>query len=184
MQIIDDFLPADQYQFLADLVRSIDFDWHWEAHAASQPEHSAVSGTRGGWVHLLGNRSHNVRSWALDHFAPLLDQLVEHTGLTVGRARVTALQSRWGSSPDDYLTPHVDYMCAHTTAIYYLDSSDGDTVFFEQVFGGYPQPQLFTVSSRVSPRANRLVLFDGLQYHTATAPCTSELRVVVNVNLF
>ena len=184
MQIIDDFLPQDQYQFLADLVRSIDFDWHWEAHAASQPEHSAVSGTRGGWVHLLGNRSHNVRSWALDHFAPVLDQLVARTGLTVARARVTALQSRWGSSPEDYLTPHVDYMCAHTTAIYYLDSSDGDTVFFEQVFTGYPQPSEFTVLSRVSPRANRLVLFDGLQYHTATAPCRSELRVVLNVNLF
>ncbi len=185
MQIIDDFLPLEHYQSLRRLCTSIDFDWHLELNAASQPEHSVAHGRpSAGWVHLLANTDYNLRSWALEPFGLLLAPLRQLTNQRVVRARATCLTSRWGAGPGDYLTPHVDYMNPHTTALYYLDSADGDTVFFNQRYQGGLQPQEFSVASRLAPRANRLVVFDGLQYHTATAPCSSELRMVVNVNLF
>jgi hypothetical protein len=40
----------------------------------------------------------------------------------------------------------------------------------------------YTPEHRVAPVANRLVLFDGLQFHSGTTPVKTPRRVVVNIN--
>jgi len=41
----------------------------------------------------------------------------------------------------------------------------------------------FTVKQTVTPKANRLVMFDGMQYHTAGVPVNTERRVILNINI-
>ena len=56
-----------------------------------------------------------------------------------------------------------------TTAIFYLNSNNGYTVFADGL--------------RVSSVANRLVLFDAARAHTGASCTDAEYRLVLNLNM-
>jgi len=73
--------------------------------------------------------------------------------------------------------PHVDLDgVKHIVALYYLNDSDGDTVFFENINGAAKEIM------RVTPRANTMVCFDGAIFHSAEPPRNSPMRIVINTN--
>ena len=91
--------------------------------------------------------------------------------------------------------PHVDHHTPHQTGLMYLNDSDGDTYFYDN----YYDPTLDDTLSQfeyyqkyirddlkfqqsVTPKSNRLVLFDGYQYHASSCPTKTQLRVVMNFN--
>jgi hypothetical protein len=84
------------------------------------------------------------------------------------------------------MLPHVDTTIPHETCIYYINSTDGDTVLFDQKY----DPSLSkhdndnkkkTEHSRITPMQGKAVLFDGLRYH-ASNPSKTDLRFVLNIN--
>jgi hypothetical protein len=82
---------------------------------------------------------------------------------------------------------HVDASEAHLVCLYYVNDSDGDTVIYDQTVAEIPNlpglPQdTFTVNQTISPRRGRVVLFDGLRYHSSTTPIGSR-RCVVNFDV-
>lgn len=70
--------------------------------------------------------------------------------------------------------PHTDLNFPHISLIYYVNDSDGDTVFFE--------PDYKTIYKRVTPKKGRCVVFNGLIPHGAGIP-TKNPRCIVNYNL-
>jgi hypothetical protein len=77
--------------------------------------------------------------------------------------------------------PHVDFNFQHKTALLYLNTSDGDTIFYNEMENGRPVEN-FTVKETVSPEENKFVFFDGLQYHSSSTPTKNKRRIVVNFN--
>lgn len=77
-------------------------------------------------------------------------------------------------------TPHVDDVDPHWVMIYYINDSDGPTIFFDQHFDGQKKAPKF--SSSVKPRKGKFVIFDGLQYHASSAPRQTTQRCVININ--
>jgi hypothetical protein len=93
---------------------------------------------------------------------------------------------------------HVDYVYPHNTALIYLHETDGDTILYDNFhdpFLHHANPSMSTldyyntfvkdnlkVASSVSPKSNRVVLFDGLQYHSSSTPHKYTHRVVININ--
>lgn len=84
------------------------------------------------------------------------------------------------------MLPHVDRITPHETCLYYINSTDGDTVLFEQKY----DPSLSkhdndskkkTEHSRITPAQGKAVLFDGFRYH-ASNPSKTDLRFVLNIN--
>lgn len=89
-------------------------------------------------------------------------------------------------------TPHVDDNKKHVAGILYMNDSDGDTVFYKQRF----DPSIdrhwtedilfhqsnggFEIEQTVSPKSNKVVLFDGFQYHGNFSPTVSHTRCVIN----
>jgi hypothetical protein len=59
------------------------------------------------------------------------------------------------------------------SALYYVNETDGDTVFF----GKNPEDNL---TLRVSPKKGRLVLFDSDIYHASTDPSENYRRAIIN----
>ena len=53
---------------------------------------------------------------------------------------------------------------------------------FNEKFTGFPEPDKFTVKDRITPKPNRLLVFDGLDYHTASNPINSDTRFIININ--
>jgi len=75
---------------------------------------------------------------------------------------------------------HTDYDIPHNTCLLYLNDSDGDTIFFnEKVNDIYEE---LTVQSKNTPVKNQAVLFDGLQYHSSSAPVLNKTRMALNIN--
>lgn len=84
------------------------------------------------------------------------------------------------------MIPHVDRYLPHETCIYYINSSDGDTVLFDEKYDFSLSREdndnkKKTQHSRITPSQGKAVLIDGLQYH-ASNPSKTNLRFVLNVN--
>ena len=73
----------------------------------------------------------------------------------------------------EHYAAHVDCNFPHTVVLYYLNNSDGDTVFFDKQGN---------VSQRVSPKKGRVLVFDGTIYHGGGIP-KKYPRSVVNFDI-
>lgn len=73
-----------------------------------------------------------------------------------------------------YHDPHIDLNFPHIGLIYYINDSDGDTIFFEDDYA--------TQIKSVTPKKGRSVLFNGNIPHAAGIP-TLGPRCIVNFNL-
>ena len=81
--------------------------------------------------------------------------------------------------------PHVDADIDHMVVLYYVNDSDGDTVIYENLFEGYDKVPLLKdlkEKKRVTPKAGRVVLFNGKHWHTSCQP-EHNVRCVVNYNV-
>jgi NADPH-dependent 2,4-dienoyl-CoA reductase/sulfur reductase-like enzyme len=80
--------------------------------------------------------------------------------------------------------PHVDYYFKNISAVYYVNNSDGDTIFYNQrqFNKNEPMPKKLEITNKVSPKANRLVFFDGNIIHTGMSPNKHKNRIIINSN--
>jgi hypothetical protein len=62
---------------------------------------------------------------------------------------------------------HIDLPIKHLVVLYYVLTSDGDTIIGD---------------TKITPKQGRAVLFDGSLYHTAEQP-KNGLRCVININV-
>jgi hypothetical protein len=194
LKIIDNFLPIDQFQQLADVVLSEKFPWFYSQHVSLAPEDNIVKDPLAvetdGFNHVIYDKPYDVTSFTYELFMPFFKKLatLNFTEKHLIRARCSMKHPRVNYSADNYNLPHVDYFRPHETLIYYFNDCDGDTRIFDQLFVPVPGTSgigydKFTTRTRINPKANRLVWFNGLQYHTASNPINSSRRVILNINL-
>ena len=94
---------------------------------------------------------------------------------------------------------HVDYTEPHTTALFYLNNSDGDTILYNEMYDmnyrtidevedksrEYYNSVLKnagTIDTTITPEENKFVFFNGLKYHSSSTPLKNNYRIVVNYN--
>ena len=194
LKVIDDFLPQDQFREIADAVLSEKFPWFYSQYVSLAPEDNVVKDPLAvetdGFNHVIYDRPYDVTSFTYELFVPFFKQLerFKFTKNHLIRARCSMKQPRVNYNEDNYNLPHVDYYFPHETMIFYFNDCDGDTRIFDQTFVPVPGgPGIgydrFSTRTRVSPKANRLVWINGLQYHTASNPINSGRRVILNINL-
>jgi hypothetical protein len=75
--------------------------------------------------------------------------------------------------------PHVDYPFPHLTALFYLTTCNGPTVLYDQKF---PNDSFLKTQQLVQSEENKVVIFDGLQYHASTTQTDKKQRIVMNIN--
>ena len=116
-------------------------------------------------------RNPKIRSIHYSTFAPIIQSFLSLSKTTgsLYRSKLNLLHNHYlsekGSNP-----VHVDLKVAHTSMIYYINDSDGDTVFYEN------DKEI----QRVQPVKNRLVVFEGPLKHCSNHPKNHEHRFVLN----
>lgn len=102
----------------------------------------------------------------------------------VTRIKVNILTREKEVDRDKHHLPHVDTKLAHYVFLYYVNDSDGDTLFFNQWHKGdyTPDPNSFVVEKRVAPKRGTAVVFDGHQFHASSSPVDSEYRCIINID--
>ena len=116
------------------------------------------------------------------HFQPILelmrwDRIVADLNIPEGINRMKAnLIPRQHASFEH--PPHVDFEGPHVVLLYYINDSDGDTIFYDRDGDGE-----FTPVARETPAKGDLLVFDGSIYHSSSSPSKSKCRAVINFNL-
>ena len=86
--------------------------------------------------------------------------------------------------------PHVDWDSPHMTALYYVNDADGDTIFYKekrdpslkQSSYEWSKDRKFNIKQSITPKADRMVIFDGSTYHSSTSSCSTDYRIIINFN--
>lgn len=74
--------------------------------------------------------------------------------------------------------PHIDFWCPQYTGLYYINSSDGDTVIFNET----QESDNYTEQVRSRSIRGNICVFDGAHYHASTKPTNTYGRLVVSYN--
>lgn len=75
--------------------------------------------------------------------------------------------------------PHVDYPFPHMTALFYITTCNGPTLLYDQKF---PNDHFLKTQYTIYPEENKVIVFDGLQYHASTTQTDKKQRIVMNIN--
>lgn len=81
-------------------------------------------------------------------------------------------------SDNDYYPPHYDTTDRGIVAVYYVNDSDGDTLFLESDKKG----DEFKIIQSCTPRKGTLAAFPETQLHANRPPKTTPARCVINFN--
>lgn len=159
LTIIDDFLDKDYHQELLDILDGWEFPWFYQKTL-----------TRG----CNDVPAHGFNHWLSAEGDPQFCRLVKEMESALDAReclRVRADMTLY--NPDGYRHSfHVDSQEQHMVCIYYVNDSDGDTIVLGE--GGH--------HTRVSPKANRLLIFDGRYMHTGHSPSKHKNRILINAN--
>ena len=107
---------------------------------------------------------------------PILNALhtenVNVTNQIIVRANLTFPDPR--HKKGNYKVPHRDTdKSGVVTAIYYVNNSDGNTLFFDNDLN---------IIKRVTPKRGRIVLFDSEHIHASESNMNTQARCVINFN--
>ena len=183
--VIDDFIDKEYQQKIKEnLMGDNDFPWYYidDVTAAYEDGNQGRPGLSHVYVEYDNEGTSKIISSFHELFLPLLNRACQV--LQVPRAKIIQGRSflqfplNLNSSEDD--TPHIDLDEGerHIVVLYYVVTSDGDTVIYNE----RTLSDVYTVKQKVTPKQGRVVIFDGGLYHTAQQALRKH-RCIVNYNL-
>jgi len=186
MKIIDNFLSKTYFKTISELVSGPDFEWsHLNItynKRTDYPEPPHLNDY--GFSYCFWHEKFGLRKTTHSHFiVPLLYQILDVTDCDfILRARADMVT--W--SKEDHIYPaHTDFPFPHTASVFYINESDGDTIFYNVKPEDVPKDKNYKdleEYDRVSPIPNRLVIFDGELLHTGCSPTKHKNRILINSN--
>jgi len=107
---------------------------------------------------------------------PLLTEFEKQLNIkikSIERVKCNLLASRG----EPFINPyHIDSIENRKTLLYYVNDSDGDTVFYNEF---YPFDKV-TEQQRVKHSQGTAVIFNSNQYHASSCPVNTKLRLTIN----
>jgi hypothetical protein len=193
--VIDDFLSEVYQNSILNLLTGHEFPWIFYDHSVNNEygtfddlyqideeykEHIQMR-------HIFA-RHDEILCPFFQYIAPLLGAYNEKSGFTlkgISRIKANLLISQPGIQTQ---LPHADGMVLENeklssigkkTLLYYVDDSDGDTIFYDKYFTGEPVGKLTKIKA-VKPKKGRAIIFDSNQLHAGSCPKESKYRMVIN----
>lgn len=208
MQVIDNFFPEEMFRQLQRNVLGPNMPWYYVPTISAPPwlqVDDPMAKETDGMQCVFYDKDRNLASaeymFLRQYFLIMLEKL-GYTENNLLRVRASLKWPKPGITSEYYNIPHIDSASTHKTIVFYLNDADGDTRLFHQrqdpntkTLHSNPSDEEkmeyakqfiksgFTIEHSVTPKANRLLMFDGLQYHTAGMPVNSDRRVIFNINL-
>lgn len=174
-EIIDNLLTESYLRDLQNYFLSQRGEWNYNDNLTGD-ESYAVLGSFGLTMRLHWNQTF-VDSYAATLSKALiftaLDKVIEITNIPHLVVRARADMTLYNPLNHRHEL-HTDYPYEHTTAIFYLNTSDGNTLLYDR-----EGKELLT---EVEPIENRLLVFDGLLQHTGHSPSNHKSRTLLNIN--
>jgi hypothetical protein len=187
MIIDNDFINKDTQDLLFNLVTHRETSWFVNYRSVppdtSGPEFVTTDKTKEvvQFNHLLRVEDKIVSKLYDVFYSAVFLPFIEKNNISCSKVLRAKLNLVPSFQEDVYQTPHVDQNTSHKVFLYYINDSDGDTIFFNEFFDNTKKLEL-TEMIKVSPEMGKGVVFDGFQFHAPTAPKKTSFRVVLNID--
>lgn len=176
-EIFDNFFDKHLIDYIGYSVQHPDYPWSYN---------SSITKTSGSapWMFGLSRKFidiyDEIKVCPEDRlFFPLFLKIHEEFNRPISDIIRARLDMTLRSPPNTKHTPHRDLgEESHLTFILYLNDSDGDTVIYNE----REPSEEYTVKDIITPKKNRLVMFDGSCFHTGHSPSENNNRVLLNIN--
>lgn len=165
------------------------FDWYWNEGTTHEYKRSGVKDFKTQdspqFTHILFSDG-KIHSDFYHFFSEMFGVIEKESGLKIKNIiRVKAnLMTRDTSYPIGFYNgAHVDnYNSNVFTFLYYVNDSDGDTIFFTDFLDGKKDHNIkeLVAQDRETPRIGTGVLFNSNRLHTSSPPLFTNRRMVVN----
>ena len=172
IQVFDDVLPKSDHVSIYNMVTSTYFPWYLAPQQLIEPPYKDKCFKHSQFCHVVYSHDKtNIRSDKFEFFEKYVGQMARQYKIQGSLNRIKLNCQYQDNRNDSLYNPiHVDDFRPHTSLLYYINDSDGDTIYFK----GNKEIQ------RVSPKANRLVIAKGPIHHCSSNPKKTELRYVMN----
>jgi len=180
--VIDDFLTPSYHKHILINATAEGSQWHYHSNITYHPSVEFSHSDPGdyGFGSMLTS---NGIDWKDEFYLPFCYQIQDLLPpTTIGRVRFDMTCY----NPDNRVhQAHIDTNTPHYASIYYVNDSDGETIIYNQEFDGdFEAPSDLTIMTKVEPKANRLLIFDGKYFHTGSSPSKHKNRIIINSNFY
>lgn len=192
IQVLDKFLPEGFENNIENLLFNVDFPWFFNSQTVYEDMHkgyffndkNTVTGSQFNHTFLYDNK---INSDFCTSITPILFYLGIYSKVKVDKPiRIKANLTMPDVTYDRkwHRPAHYDTLENNViTAIYYVNDSDGDTIFFED-------PEDKSLSNvhelkeikRITPKKGQLVYFDSKILHSNALNKNTKHRCVINFN--
>lgn len=176
----ENVLSKENHSIVLRSVETESFDWYLIKDIASNGN-QLDDITQYAFRHRLWWKNEKVSGWA-NLFEPLISICSEIVGNKIIFVPKVILNMNMNYGLQNGNLSHCDgFMDMETevlkryTGIYYLNDSDGDTLFYSH--DGQ------TVIESVAPKANTMVVFKSGLMHSRQLPLVANTRLVLNINI-
>ena len=186
MRVIDDFLDDYYIDYLSSCVTSPMFEWRYHNNISKfiPPNHASLRDNKQlhGLSKVIFDIENNIR-FESDGWIPATLKIEKELGIHEGGLTRARLDMTLQAPEKIIHTPHTDQNYPHWSVILYLIDSDGDTIIYNEKRRNVDHTEL-TIQQTVSPKKNRLVIFDGDYMHTGHSPVDHANRILLNLNFY
>jgi len=180
VEVYDNVLEESQFSNLENFLMGSEFTWHFGDFNFKKENPLLYT-----WQHQMWSKRYSYRSHALSVVEPYIITALKNSNqhftelLRIRAVCNTATEKSYSTNP------HVDMHLPHKTALLYINDSEGPTKIFQEyalITDPKYVPENLTIESNIFPKRNRLIWFNGLQFHSATTPVNNARRVLLNIN--
>ena len=177
MRVIRNVIPAVYQLRIKQMMLDVGFPWGYLEDVTYRDTDEVrnrfpnANGSQG-FAHLFYDDETNTHSEFCNIIMPLFFSFVDTHEYNLFRIKGGLLLPQ-GALKSPYNMPHVDMNRPHTTALYYVNTADGETVFFDENNNEV---------RREKPEAGKVIIFDGSVYHASQNPTRSTNRITLNFN--
>ena len=150
MKIIDNFLTKSYHKNMLEMLSGCNFEWGYIGDSSSTKNFNEY-----GFSHIFWDEADGAISRFTSYIQPLLFQILDVTDCdSICRARVDMVT--W-TGKEDFIHPaHTDYSFPNTATVFYVNESDGDTIFYNVNPNDNSNGEVDNLE-RVSPKAKEFI---------------------------
>ena len=201
--ILDDVIPEKYQEEILHTLTMREFDWHYNPHVSYntksnitlnfKKQDTKIEESRA-FIHRFYVSKNDtdqpflIKSEYCDFIRPILYFVEQRLNLDIKEIiRIRGvLVPKDISMKDFYNVPHTDKFFPHKTLIYYVTDNDGGTILFKEKYDAQSVDEKINYSKKtkehfVKSKKGRVLLFDGLKYHTGVVPTDND-KILININ--
>ena len=182
IEVIDNFIDDEYFGSIQDTIAGTYQQWFYQPDIVGPKFGKGELGKHGFNCWIVEQPNTFVDNYSAGLLTNLITKMMKHCGAeTIIRSR---LDMTLYCPSNNKCPAHIDQPTPHFATIFYLNDSDGNTVIYNEKYDdSIGIPEKLTVQQEIEPRANRLLIFDGLYIHTGHTPSEHNNRIILNSNL-